>query len=342
MSKEVEVWKPSAGGAMAAMNLDADPFALMDINDADQNLGATLPLRRIEYLASQDAKDADLERGLITDSVSMTQKEAVKCVLLAQKFSRAYLPPFDTKADEQEPPFCVSLDGKNRTGGESEEIGDLQVCAHCPHSQWTDRETPPACSDIYTLLLWDIEDQIPFVFNIRRTGIKPWRKGRQNLKLQAMKHRVGGFPANLCVSFELGAKPKDTYYLPTFGEFEAVPEDTIGMLAQGMESLLGSFQEVDPTKEPTVEEADETEIEPTAAKPAKKAPAKKAPAEKAPVPDDNDAGPENEAGNDGQDNEQATEGTVEAAEDTPEAPVEPDPTNANANGFTGSAFARKK
>jgi len=316
----VEVWKPSKGGALAGMGLDHNPFALMDVNDADQNLGATLPLRRIEYVASQDAKDADLTRGLITDAVAMTQKETVRCVLLSQKFSRAYLPTFDPKADEQEPPYCVSLDGKTRTRREddSDEIPDDQACARCKHSKWGKNREKPDCSEIYTLLLWDIDDQLPFVFNIRRTGIPPWRKGRTNLKVQAMKHHKGGVPANLCVSFELGSREKETYYLPTFSDFEPVDDDTIEMLVGGIESLMASFQDVDPT-------AVEPE-EPENLDDATDFPPKDEGDDEPPAPSDGDAGPD---GGNGEDDEKD------------EKPEPDKKSSEKGGGFKNSAFARK-
>lgn len=314
----LEKWRPPAGGVLAGMDWGADPFVLMDINSAEEHLGASLPLRRIEYLASQDAKDAGLARGLITDSVSQTQKPFVSCILMAQKFKRAYRPPFDAKADEQEPPYCVSLDGRQRTGGESDEIAGGQVCAQCPHSQWADdRETPPACSEIYTLLLWDLDDAMPFIFNIRRTGIKPWRRGRQALKLQALKFRKGNLPPNLCVSFNLGARAKDTYYLPTFDDFAEVDEATAVSLAHGLEAVMSSFGEVDPTAaavEPEVEvEVAVAEDDAPASPPAKKAAPRKR-ASEPPPPDDDDAGPE---------------------------PDEPETPKKAAGGFSNSAFARK-
>lgn len=233
-----------------------DAFALVNINGAADQLGTSMPFRKIEYCNSEEAQTAGLVKGQFTDTLTGTQKPTMTVLLLAQKFSRVMQSKYDPLKDEQDLPLCLSHDGRARAagdeGGTSKIIHPLQECATCPHSKWSTsqegKQVPPVCSDVYTLLMFDVEDCMPFVFQIRRTGIAPWRKALQALKVAAIRYRVGPLataPANLAVQFLMSTKAEKIFFRPQFSHFDASDADqVVQQILPGLASFMNAFQTV--------------------------------------------------------------------------------------------------
>ena len=247
---------------MSDLGLDANPFALMNGNGADEQLGQSLPLLRIEYCASQESNDAGLRKGLLTDAVTMTQRPAVRVVLVAQKFARAFMSKYDPAKPQQDEPLCSASDGAWRSGGTATSIPPDMRCVDCPWGKWKG-ETPPECTEIFTLLVFDIDERMPRIFNIRRTGIKPWRKAAAALKVNGLKARTGALaalPPNLCVSFVLGTQVKANYYLPMFTDFAPVSSEVAAELVAGLSAYLSAFRQVDATAATEEAEPESTNV----------------------------------------------------------------------------------
>ncbi len=244
-SRLVAVSAPSR--SLQVVDLDANPLALLDLNDAQAHLGQSLPFRRIEYCAnSAEAAELGLQKGLITDTLTMKQKQVVPAILIAQKFSRAYLPPFEPGREMQAEPVCLSSNGRCMTGGSAMKEGESQVlCSDCSYAQWVGEEKP-ACAEVYSLLCFDVEDEMPFVFNVRRTGVKPWRKAQQVLVVYSIKFQHQGVKApNLCVQFGLSTRAKATYFLPVFDDFKAAAKETSEGLYHALGGWLSVFSRTD-------------------------------------------------------------------------------------------------
>lgn len=233
------------GGSLAFFDFQNDPFALFDFNGADGALGQALPMRRIEYCASKGTES--LRKGQITDMATMEQKPSVRAVLVAMKFSRVWMPDYDPTAESNEP-LCVSLDGSRRTKGMNTRVPEEQLCAECPHAKWAPGAKHPDCSEVYTLLMLDVDDSdTPFLFNLRRTGIKPLRTFRNALKATALRvwTAASGVPANLCAEFTLAATPEKNFYLPTFTDLKAVSLERARELASRLAPIIQTFNKAE-------------------------------------------------------------------------------------------------
>lgn len=282
-----------AGGALATqrdavplvyggIDLTFDPFALMDMNDADSQLGQMPPLRRIEYCASDDS--TGLQAGWITDTLTRTQKQRIDAVLVAVKFTRLCMGKFNPSAPKDgasRRPICASSTGKQRTGGTGAGIvtvgvkdgseRDMQVtvpegqnCATCPWAKWPDNQKRPVCSEAYNLLMADLEDGgTPFMVNIWHTGIKPLKVFRNALKASALKvwTPADGVPPNMRVRFEFSATPEKRYYLPTFTNLTDLSLEEARRLAMGLAPIIEAFNSQDTTEVATQDVISEDDLE---------------------------------------------------------------------------------
>lgn len=271
---------PAQPGALviAGVDLGTNPFGLMDLNDADEQLGQSLPLRRIEYCASPDAKT--LTAGWITDTTTRTQKQTIPACLVAVKFTRLLMSRFNPNAaqgDDSRRPICSSSNGTCRTGGTGAgavevemkdgskrevrvDVREGQSCVTCPYQAWPRDQKRPICSEAFNLLMADLEDGgTPFMLNIWHTGIKPLRTFRNALKAAALKvwRPTDGVPANLRVQFRFYATPEQRYYLPTFADLAELDLETGRRLARGLEPIIAAFNQQDTTEIATQDLAEE-------------------------------------------------------------------------------------
>ena len=226
---------------------------LTGINGADEELGDSMPILKIQQQAVED-----LEVGWLTHSITGMQYEDVRVVLLALRFSRQWLLPFD--GDARLKVVCSSSDGKNADYDPDRSepaTGKPDVgasCADCPHSKWVGT-TPPVCSELYPMLLFLPDEEDVVVFLARRTAVKPLRQARQRVKAYGgrAKRKLGKagarIPSNLLVSFRFGTKyagggARRDYYFPEFGPFNDVPVEELPMVLGAASLLAPQFAEL--------------------------------------------------------------------------------------------------
>lgn len=186
---------------------------LLNINDADNQLTDIIPQAKIEYLTGNAPKD--FKKGWFSFNMGYQKKE-VRVVLLAMRFSKIMWPPYEHKK-EQTLSICKSDDGRVAASGMAFKKGTL--CSKCDHATWNN-SSPPKCADVYTLLLWDLEDNLPFILPVKRTSIYPLRKLKTVLKFSANRWAHPGSAPNACVSLLLKTKPVDNYYVIDFPQRE--------------------------------------------------------------------------------------------------------------------------
>lgn len=175
---------------------------LLGINNADAFLGDIIPILKI------DQKTAN--RGTLSLSTG-GNKANVSFVWLAMSRSRILWPDYDPKIKDPKP-LCKSLDGLSPHAGVTMRGNP---CQECLDAQWVNGK-PSLCAEVYNLLCWDIEDQAPFIFGVKRTGIKALRMLKAQLKHGISKFAHPGLPVHCCVKIQLLGKPESSYFVPEF------------------------------------------------------------------------------------------------------------------------------
>lgn len=176
--------------------------SLLNINNADYFLGDILPIYKIDQKTTN--------RGMIAISTGGI-KSNVNFIWLAMSRSRILWPEYDPKIKDPKP-LCKSLDGISPHAGVTIRNNP---CQECLDSQWLNGR-PSLCAEVYNLLCWDIEDQAPFIFGVKRTGIKALRILKAQLKHGASKFAHPGLPAHCCVKIQLIGKAESSYFVPDF------------------------------------------------------------------------------------------------------------------------------
>jgi len=187
-----------------------------NINGALDRLGSSVEYYKILH----DGADA----GKISGRDEL--RERIEFAWLATSFSRI-LRPGIRETDQR--PICRARDGNSPDSGTFQNAGP---CDTCPESQWnnsTAPATPPRCTEQWALFCWDLEMDAPFIFVVKRTGIKPLKRLSSRLRLGRGRYSYQGLSAFSSVKIELTAKKIEpprgkTYYVPNFAIIEKLPE----------------------------------------------------------------------------------------------------------------------
>lgn len=256
--------------AMAGFDPNS-PCGLMDQGGVQESLGSSLPIVRIEYAQTQKSIQAGLKRGLLTNLGTLEQVERMRLVLFTVKLQRVLFPEKYDSANPAVQPLCMSLDGKHASHGEDCDARNHGLmpglaCAGCNYSKWSNeggKRTPPRCAEVYTPLLFDRDAQVPIVFPIKRTGVKPFKALYAGIQLKGMRWGVGlpNATKHLSVGFTLKPQQVKNYYVPEFGAFEQIPADEIEQYSAMLLGLLPMFSEVDTSKAGAEDEQIEREAE---------------------------------------------------------------------------------
>jgi len=190
-------------------------------------------------------------------------KDEIRVSLLAMKYSRVLWDKYNPKAENPEPK-CKSSNGEISTGGNL--YKQAQICAQCKFAQWSKDGTPPLCNDVYQLLMWDHQDEFPFIISAKRTSIYPLRKLKTALKMTARKWAWPDTVANASVSILMKTKQVENYWVLDFPQrdhrgaplWQRLPEEKSLELTKVAYDLSKTFSELD-LNEP----GDQTETEAT-------------------------------------------------------------------------------
>lgn len=223
---------------LPARNQITPADALYNIHGAEEELGQKLEIYRIQQKPNPSRA---LHDGLITTSENK-QVEAINFVWLAMSMSRVMWPePYNPK-NPPKTPLCKSLNGITPCAGTAMLSGP---CKSCPKSQWGEdaagNQTKPECSMVFNLACWDVDEDVPFVLPIKRTGIKVLRAF--NSKLTAKFCRSGGLGKRACVC-RMTLRQGELCYLPVFEVGDMLDLKTVEYfndMAAGFIGALGSF-----------------------------------------------------------------------------------------------------
>lgn len=179
-----------------------EDISLLNINGAEDALGEFLSIYKIQYTPKPG-----YERGLITMSTG-GQRESVEFVWLAMSRSRILWAEYDPKVNISDP-LCKSIDGITPHSGLTMRSG---MCAECQDSRWQNNK-PPLCAEIFNMLCWDFQYKSPFVFAVKRTGIKSLKMLKTKIKRNTENSKI---PIHLKLIIKLHVKPEGQYFIPEF------------------------------------------------------------------------------------------------------------------------------
>jgi len=217
-----------------------EAMSLLNINDAADRLGEDLPIYKIEYKGRKDAP-AEYEKGKITMSTG-GQVNSIEFVWLSMGFGRILWPEPYKPEDPTPKPLCKSQDGVQPWDGEDMRKGP---CAKCPEKEWRNDGERPPCSEVYTLLCWHYNEKCPFIFAVKRTGIKALRALKTALKQKMATYGYKGLPINTCAKIRLTIEPKANYYVPRFEIMDRLPQEEALEFANVAAGLLPVFSKSD-------------------------------------------------------------------------------------------------
>lgn len=217
---------------LAKLGLDQDPMAALAKTSAGGEIGLRPPAYKIEYGRTAPPEGVKLSTGLFT-LPDLTQAEAVKAVLLDHALGYIH---WGAEYAAGQLPICKSNDGdKPAPGGQFPgPCGD----GICPEATWVGGEKP-RCAKAYTLLMFDLERQQPFLLQVKRASNKFYEEYYKGpLPAAVRKHAYPGLPGNCCFETLLGVATKEgpsgTYFVPTFAAGEQLPAEVAVVMAEAL------------------------------------------------------------------------------------------------------------
>lgn len=227
----VEVAAPQPTAVSASPQFIPNAYVGAWDQETDAMIGDKMPLLKIRYPGSIDAPEGAVD-GDLYNNLTGEFGETKRVVLLKVQVRQAMMEKYDPRSPIK-PALCESLDGLAPSRGSEMQAGPCRrrtkagYVAACPMLQWsTDARggrVPPPCSDVYVMLLWDIDNAVPLIFSVKKTGIAGFKKYKSQLKF--MKGQLADpadptIPVNCSVAVVLGTKhvtaPGVSYYVPTF------------------------------------------------------------------------------------------------------------------------------
>ena len=179
-----------------------------------------------------------------------TQKETIRAILLRFRRGMVLYPPYDSDGDNFA--RCYSNNAMSRSGGD-ETVEQLQLnpnlpCPRCRYAQWTTNDrgkrVKPPCALTTLLLMFDVDDEFPFIYTIRRSANPRWDKLQKKVVFFGNQFAPDGFDAvNLCASFLMSTEhiAKNDYFIPEFSEYQQVGMEMIAKAAKTFSKLVDHF-----------------------------------------------------------------------------------------------------
>jgi hypothetical protein len=204
-------------------------------------LGSDMNIYRIQQ-KTRAAKD--LDRGFITTPDG--QKPVIEFVLMAMRANRVWLPEYDPN-DNRVKPICKSSDGEKPDSGTNMQTGPCETCIYSQWKEGKDKPIKPVCSLGFALMCWDLEEEMPFVFQAKGTGNKPLRKFVAKITRGKAKYGIQGIETNCCVKATLGVEyvEKTDYFLPKFTVVEKLDTDTAKFIYDTAKGIMEAFAKTD-------------------------------------------------------------------------------------------------
>jgi hypothetical protein len=190
-----------------------------------------IPMLKIAYENSKDLP-ADCPKGSLFCNLTGEVRPTWDVVLMWVATKRAWMHKFGKEGDAS-PVRCYSEDGYAPAGGVERQPGPCMLrgdkgwAPHCPKAQWTETPSgkePPACPMQFSMLLWDLTNDLPVLFNVKRKGAASFAVLKSQLKYSARMFAdkaAPDVPAYFFVPITIGTKKEGIYFLPTF----EIPKD---------------------------------------------------------------------------------------------------------------------
>ena len=161
-------------------------------------------------------------------NLTMEEFDTVDATLLKVTKGRVM---FD-KEDLTLPPLCGSQDrivpADYFTDEADGTVPMSDVCDGCVQAQW-DGNTPPPCSETYTMLMLDVNTFIPFFLQLKGTAIRPSKSLITAIFLQSNTPKLKKAGAMSCdftthMALQKKSNKQGTFYVPVFSKVKYQPD----------------------------------------------------------------------------------------------------------------------
>ncbi len=148
-----------------------------------------------------------VEAGKFSMNLTLEEFDELQAVFLKVTKGRVFF------ADPNDPkPVCGSADRLKPSPRYEQPVAP--TCKECPSSRWHGKEPPP-CHENYHLLGVTEDEQLPFWWSVKSTGIAPTKRF---LSAVALRARAGKnlFDARVRITSQLVTLPGKKYYVPVY------------------------------------------------------------------------------------------------------------------------------
>ena len=159
--------------------------------------------------------------GQLYVDVLGTWEESMRLAIIKMSKSRIMFPE---KYVKDNPPLCRSHDFTYPANDIEGQEPMAKTCSECPYKEW-DGKTPPACNEVWNLLVLDLETGTPMWFRNKSTALAPTKKLMSALKLKAtvVKKTVHDFEFTVTVKERHGDSGDS--YLPHFSDIVELSDE---------------------------------------------------------------------------------------------------------------------
>jgi hypothetical protein len=201
-----------------------------------------LPLPRVSIIQamSDAAAKGGHKPGLFLNQLTDEEFPVIQGIVLTMGLSRTRW------VKGQREPICRSRDhdhGEGDPGGE---------CGKCALAAWGEDDTPPACAENYDLVIVD-EQEMPFIFSLSKTGIKPARQFIAGAKARGLPLFCFGVE----ITLRQQTNEQGTFYVPKFAIKGQSPAEDWPALSASATRLFKAMRRAVPdgaaSPEPTAE-----------------------------------------------------------------------------------------
>lgn len=179
--------------------------------------------------AQSDVPDVNQHLGQYYNTLTGEFRDTVSAVMLSLVKGRA---AFDRKFSRDSEPVCRSDDGiqpQERYVGTTVADADLSItaqipayCADCPFSRFGDHGEPPLCAKNFNYAMYDIDNDMPVVIRMQRTGTATAKKLNTIAKMRGNRNLVMLTTKNV-------RSDKGNYYEPVYTVGAATPPDILAI-----------------------------------------------------------------------------------------------------------------
>jgi len=142
---------------------------------------------------------------------------------------------FTTPDTSIEKPMCDSC------GMLPLEPGQKRAKHKCEYANWTmnkkNENVPPACSEVWNVLLVDLDTYTPMIFSVAGNKLSPTKKILSTINIRTSAKRIPACSFSFKLTSTLVSKPKGDIHIPVYSDLAQLPDDQASDMKIIMENM---------------------------------------------------------------------------------------------------------